>query len=50
MLGEEELVALGFEATQKEVCAELEGIGGLVFEDFAIEGGYLVGVVGRERH
>jgi hypothetical protein len=50
LLREQEFGALGFKATEKEVCAELEDVGGLCFQYFAIEGRDLIGVVGWERH
>ena len=42
--------SLRLETAIKEVCAELKDVVGLVFENFAVEGGDLVGVVRREGH
>lgn len=50
LLGKQELCTLRLEAAKEEIGAELQDVVGLVLEDFAVEGGDLVGVVGRERH
>jgi hypothetical protein len=42
--------ALRLEAAVEEVGAELQDVLGLVLEDFAVEGSYLIGVVGRQGH
>ena len=50
MVGEHKLSPLGLETTKKVVCAELEDVGGLGFDNFTVEGRDLVGVVGGKRH
>lgn len=42
--------SLGLEAAIEEIGAELEDVVGLVLQDLAVEGGDLIGVVGREGH
>lgn len=49
-LGEEELGTLRLEATEEEVCAELEQVLRVVFEDFAVECADFVGVIAGQRH
>jgi hypothetical protein len=47
LVREQEFGALGLEAAQKEVGAELEHVFGVVIQDFAVEGGDFIEVVGR---
>ena len=50
LLREQGFGPLRLETAVEEIGAELEDVLGLVLEDFAVEGGYLVRVVGREGH
>jgi hypothetical protein len=50
LLRQQGLGALRLEAAVEEVGAELQDVLGLVLEDFAVEGSYLIGVVGRQGH
>jgi hypothetical protein len=49
-LGEEEFGALALETAEEEVGAELQEVGGLVLEDFAVESADFVGIVAWESH
>lgn len=50
LLRQQVLCSLRLEAAVEEIGTELEDVVRLVFEDFAVEGGDFVGVVGREGH
>jgi hypothetical protein len=50
LLREQELGALRLETAVEEARTELEDVVGLVLEDLAVKGGYLIRIVWREGH
>jgi hypothetical protein len=50
LVRELELGALGLEAAQEEVGAELQDVARVLVQDLAVEGGDFIEVVGRKRH